>query len=296
MAVLKAVIGSFRDVYIVFDALDECPQRADLLTLLREINDWGLGTLHLLVTSRRERDLEEALDSFVSHHVPLEQRVVDDDIRVHVSKTLDRDIKFSRYSTEDKKMIESTLTEGAHGMFRLVACQLDVLQKCYSPAELMKALKSLPRTLYETYDRMLSCILEEHRRDALKVLQWLAFSVCTISLQEAVEVLATDPEEEDGPLFDVRRRLWDPRNIVAICSSLITIVVPAVNAHDSWDGIEPPSGQEELRLAHFSVREYLVSEHLRKSDTVLSWFHFNKRIADTSISKTCLAYLLQFTD
>jgi hypothetical protein len=116
MAVLKAIMGSLRDVYIVFDALDECPQRTELLTLLLEINDWGLDTLHLLVTSRRERDLEEALDSFVSHHVPLEQCVVDDDIRVHVSKTLDRDIKFSRYSTEDKERIESTLTEGAHGM------------------------------------------------------------------------------------------------------------------------------------------------------------------------------------
>ncbi|KAF8518085.1 ankyrin repeat-containing domain protein [Gautieria morchelliformis] len=298
MAVLKAVIGSFRNVYIVFDALDECPQRAELLNLLREINDWGLGTLHLLVTSRRERDLEEALDSFVSHHVPLEQRVVDHDIRVHVSKTLDRDIKFKRYSTEDKKMIESTLTEGAHGMFRLVACQLDVLRKCYSPAELMKALNSLPRTLYETYDRMLSSIPEEHRRDTLRVLQWLAFSVRTISLQEAVEVLATDPDEEDGPLFDVRGRLWDPRNIVAICSSLITIAVPAVNTHarEGRIGRASTAGLEELKLAHFSVREYLVSEHLRKSDVALSWFHFNKRIADTYIAKTCLAYLLQFTD
>jgi hypothetical protein len=116
IAVLKAIIESFRNVYIVFDALDECPQRGELLTLLREINHWGLGALHLFVTSRRERDLEEALDSFMSHQVPLEQRVVDDDIRFHVSKTLDRDIKFSRYSTGDKKRIESTLTEGAHGM------------------------------------------------------------------------------------------------------------------------------------------------------------------------------------
>jgi hypothetical protein len=183
----------------------------------------------------------------------------------------------------------------------LVACQLDVLRKCFSPAELTKALKSLPRTLYETYDRMLSSILEEHRRDALRVLQCLAFSVRTISLQEAVEVLATDADVEDGPLFDARRRLWDSRDIVAICSSLVTIVVPAVNTHDREDGIEPAStagftGREELRLAHFSVREYLVSEHLRKSDVGLSWFHFNKRIADTSIAKTCLAYLLQFTD
>ena len=79
--------------------------------------------------------------------------------------------------------------------------------------KLKKALKSLPKTLYETYDRTLSNIDEEYRRDALRILQWLAFSFQTISLEEGVEVLATDPDADDEPLFDLGRRPWDPKQL-----------------------------------------------------------------------------------
>ncbi|KAF8510539.1 hypothetical protein JB92DRAFT_2727720, partial [Gautieria morchelliformis] len=116
MATLKAILGGFQGVYIVFDALDECPQRGQLLKLLREFNVWGLGTSHLLATSRKERDIEDALDSLVSHQVPMDESLVDIDIRLHVTQTLEHDTKFSRCSTEEKRTIENTLIEGARGM------------------------------------------------------------------------------------------------------------------------------------------------------------------------------------
>lgn len=59
--------------------------------------------------------------------------------------------------------------------------------------------------------------------DAIKLLQWLAFSFRPISLEEAVEVLATDPNADDGPLFDPRQRLRDPQDVLTICPSLVVI-------------------------------------------------------------------------
>jgi hypothetical protein len=44
-----------------------------------------------------------------------------------------------------------------------------------------------------------------------------------LSTDEAVEVLATDPDARDGQLFDECRQLRDPRDILTICSSLVTI-------------------------------------------------------------------------
>ena len=163
-----------------------------------------------------------------------------------------------------------------------------MLRNCESPARLKKALQSLPKTLYETYDRILLNIDEEHRRDALRMLQWLAFSLVTISLEQGVEVLATDPDADDGLLFDPGRRPWDPRQIVHICSSLVTTFKSDI---DPYTRTTPT----RLRLAHFSVREYLISDYLRQCDDTLSFFHFDPKIADTTIAKTCLAYLLQFT-
>jgi len=46
----------------------------------------------------------------------MDQQLVDRDIRVHVSKTLDSDNAFKRYPEKDRKMVENALTEGAHGM------------------------------------------------------------------------------------------------------------------------------------------------------------------------------------
>ena len=131
------------------------------------------------------------------------------------------------------------------------------------------------------------------------MLHWLTFSVRTISLKEGVEVLAADPDADDGLLFDPGRRPWDPRKILDICPSLLTITVLDVMTVPTFQGEIDPYWERielaELRLAHFSVREYLTSDYLRQCDNKLSFFHFDQKMANTTIAKTCLAYLLQFT-
>jgi hypothetical protein len=113
---LKSIIGSFENVYIVFDALDECANQPEFLKLLEEIHSWNLVPLHLLATSRREQDIEERLSGLVSHQVFMDEVLVGGDIQVHVSRTLDKDTKFCRCSAEMKENIKATLMEGAHGM------------------------------------------------------------------------------------------------------------------------------------------------------------------------------------
>lgn len=113
---VKSIIGTFGSVYVIFDALDECPQREELLALLETMHDWGLSTLHLLATSRPEQDIEQNLGRIISHEIVMYESLVDGDIRIHVSKTLDDDNKFQMYSKEEKHMIESALIKGAHGM------------------------------------------------------------------------------------------------------------------------------------------------------------------------------------
>jgi hypothetical protein len=83
---------------------------------------------------------------------------------------------------------------------------------------------------------------------------------------------------------------WNPRNIVAICSSLVTIAVPEVRIIKGADLIDVDqnvagfAGPRELRLAYFSVREYLASEYPQKSDAALSL----TAIADAYIGKASL--------
>ena len=140
---------------------------------------------------------------------------------------------------------------------------------------------------------------------AFRLLQWLAFSVRPISLDEAVEVLATDPDAAEGePMFDPRRRLYDPRDVLKMCSSLVTLTASQDHVFDEdgdeesriEQGFKSLSETQVIILAHFSVRDYLTSDHLRMRDERTSFYHFNKQLADTSIAKTCLAYLLEFDE
>jgi hypothetical protein len=116
MLVLKSLIGNFQNVYIVLDALDECPARALFLGQLKEIHSWGLGALHLLATSRKAKDIDETLSGLVSHQVPMDESLVNGDIALYLVETLKDDIKFSMCSAEEKEMIKTKLVDGAHGM------------------------------------------------------------------------------------------------------------------------------------------------------------------------------------
>jgi hypothetical protein len=46
----------------------------------------------------------------------MDEKLIDGDIRLHVSRTLEDDIKFRTFSAGEKEMVVTTLIEGAHGM------------------------------------------------------------------------------------------------------------------------------------------------------------------------------------
>ena len=85
---------------------------------------------------------------------------------------------------------------------------------------MLKALDALPKTLDETYDRILLQIPEDYHQDAQIVFNLLAFSPRPISLGEAAEAVAIDLEQKS---FDPRNRLEDPCSILKICSSLVAL-------------------------------------------------------------------------
>jgi hypothetical protein len=116
VSTLKTIIGCFQTVYIVFDALDECPERSRFLAAIQNLHGWGFDTLHLLATSRKETDIEDMLRGLVSHEVPMDEKLIHGDIQLHVSRTIEDDTKFRKFSAAEKEMVMTSLVEGAHGM------------------------------------------------------------------------------------------------------------------------------------------------------------------------------------
>lgn len=136
------------------------------------------------------------------------------------------------------------------------------------------ALKSLPRGLDATYGRILERIIEDcSRDDAFSALQWLAYAVRPLRIEEVAETIAIRPGASS---LDEDDKLFEPEAILGTCSSLVTMFRET----------------RIIQLAHFSVKEYLISEKLRTSR--LSCFGIQDVLAQTYIAESCLTYLLLF--
>ena len=215
------------------------------------------------------------------------------------------------------------LTSGLR--FRWVACQLDLLENCFTLPQLHDALASLPKTLDDTYARILDNIDKNYshcNREILKILQWLTFSARPLRLGELAEIVAIDVHKT--PRFDPERRWPEPREITAICSSLVTLTAiddadSDFDFDDDYDddvdylteesGSASSEGSQDLfvrriirnspskdsmyvRLAHFSVKEYLVSDRIQQSIAI--HYSVQEMVSHGVLAEDCIAYLLQF--
>lgn len=284
---LCEVIQSLGHVFVVIDALDECPkgeERDSLLAVLSNIKSRTMYNLHTLVTSRRELDVEENLAPLItSQPISLPGVEVDWDIQAHISSVLATDPKLKKWPDNIKQEIKVTLAKGANGMFRWVVCQLDALKRCLKVSLIRKALHGLPKTLDDTYSRLFLEIDDAYREDAMKALLWLAFSDRPLLLAELAEAIVVRPLSH--PPFDPEERFPDPESVLQILSSLVSV-------NDA--GRDRLSRMGTVTLAHFSVKEYLISDRIRKGPA--QYFAISSHIAHYFIAECCLLYVLHYAN
>lgn len=114
------MMTSLENIYIILDALDECDDRHELLTNLEQIVSWEDVNLHVLVTSRREIDIDEALTPLSNsrNRISIQSTLVNDDIRIYVQDRLQVDRKLKRWQKDlnMQREIENTLMSKVDGM------------------------------------------------------------------------------------------------------------------------------------------------------------------------------------
>ncbi|KAI0121250.1 hypothetical protein BJ170DRAFT_688340 [Xylariales sp. AK1849] len=154
--------------------------------------------------------------------------------------------------------IKSTI-EGPARSKDIISIQSDLVQK---------ALTNLPKTLDETYARILINIPKEYKHHTTRILQFLVFSERPLGLDEALGAIVVDTTTR--PRFDPKYRMPVPEGVLKYSPSLVIVT------------------QGMMQLAHFSVKEYLTSDRLEQDMAK----DFEKTVARTSVANICLAYLL----
>jgi hypothetical protein len=121
LEVTPQMMQQFTHVYIVLDALDECTQRPELMDVLETVAGWQLDNIHLLMTSRKERDIESSLENHVREEdtICLQRDVVDEDIQRYVQQRLSDDMTLAKWNKDAaiRQEITAALMHGARGMY-----------------------------------------------------------------------------------------------------------------------------------------------------------------------------------
>ncbi|KAF8539493.1 hypothetical protein BDD12DRAFT_924175 [Trichophaea hybrida] len=252
---------------IVIDGLDECTVRLrgmllDFITTLK-----STSSISILVLSRKEVDIEDELKDFPTISLDDEQINLKEDMR--------------------KLIIEE---------FRWLQCQLDLLNRLPTQKAIKEALGRLPRTLFETYDRMLEYIEEDSVELACKAFQLIVHSERPLTIEELVEALAVN---NNDTRLDLSATFSDPRDLYRICSSLV--YDGKTSGYPWWapslsedESLSKDESYQSVRLCHYTVQEYLVSDYLRTHPT-LSHYAIAKKgtnEAHSSLAKWTLRYLL----
>ena len=119
MHALKELVQISVDAFIILDALDECKEREKLMLTIEEVVGWNVPSLHILVTSRREREIEESLSKFLDDkdRICVQSALIEDDIRAYVRSRIRMDHKLEKWQKpEVQTEIEMVLMEKADGM------------------------------------------------------------------------------------------------------------------------------------------------------------------------------------
>jgi ankyrin repeat protein len=143
---------------------------------------------------------------------------------------------------------------------------------------------------------MLLEIEEELRPDAINLLRWVAYSRGPPSLDELVEVLVINLEEEGSVDLTDRPGLGD---ILEILRGLVIVIKPEnVRNSENIDGSQHNQAFKEtrrghlVRLAHFSIKEYLESDRILRSSA--KDFHLESALGNAVIARSCVVYLSHY--
>ncbi|KAL2267118.1 hypothetical protein VTJ83DRAFT_4395 [Remersonia thermophila] len=256
-AAFVAAARGFSKVFIVVDGLDESPtlrgERKRVLDSIRRLIAAVPDCVSLFCTSRPERDIEIALEALLqgpsreSLSLSGNRPELDDDIKLCISSALASE-DFGSWPEEVKIEATEKLMQNADGMMQYVACQLDTLRHLGSVAEVQAALHNLPLGLDAAYDRILLTLASEpgfHKEPVRSLLMWLCVTDSPIRVFDLAEIyIFTLHPYSPGDNLSTRR-FFDARMVLKHLGSLVIV--------------QDYNKDSMVRLAHFSIKEYLTS-------------------------------------
>ncbi|KAF4973152.1 hypothetical protein FSARC_496 [Fusarium sarcochroum] len=223
---IRSVAGLYEKVFVVIDALDECPEvdgrRSELLKAIAQLQV-DIST-NLLCTSRHIPDIEACF----TKSTLVEVRATENDVRAYLDSHLDRLPGFVARSRHLQDEVKEAIVRAVDGRFLLAYFHLESLAYKRSPKALRAALTTLPSGSDACHQ-----IYQDTIHHALMWIVYTKKPLTTLQLREALAVEENDPDIDIDNLPEIG-------DIITACGGLV-----AVN-----------KGADMFQLSHHTVQEF----------------------------------------
>ncbi|KAG8531308.1 uncharacterized protein KY384_002936 [Bacidia gigantensis] len=262
LGALKALLREFTTVYVFIDALDESKGEENLLSVLQDLMaSEGPKNIQILASSREYSYIQRVMEE-ISVPLSMDNDFVSADIRVYVRSYVHSSGRFARFTPDLLDEIEDAVSKGARGMFRWAVCQLDIVRRLKCEREnIQNALKNLPETLHETYDRIFQSFTEAELLVVHSLLQWMQFHSDLFAHGIPCHILAKVAEEATMRRGVSQYKFYhDKETLQELCGCLIKMFPATSSDLDTYNTLE-------VNFAHYTVREYLDASRLMQDHT-----------------------------
>ena len=128
-------------MYIIIDALDECPNISELPTAREEVLEFlehlvklTLPNLHICVSSRLEIDIRNTFEPLAPLRMSLhDENGQKEDISSYISAVVRSDQRMRRWREGDRQLVINTLSDKADGMYVIAVMFLKIMAQLMLP-------------------------------------------------------------------------------------------------------------------------------------------------------------------
>ena len=276
--ILLEVLRGFKagEIYLLVDALDECEKstRKALLICLAELlsQTGGIANVKLLITCRPEDDIEKHLFD-INGYLRIDSAKVNADLSKFIRVRVDDLSRKGRYSNVLKEKVLDALISNAGGTFLWASLVIVDLEGCFT-YEVEEKLQSLPKDLYDVYDRILRKIETGRHKVAKFVLRCTAIARRPLTEYELATAYILELGAWKKSTIPQKDDLSELRDVFRSCEPLVYL----------------SSENNTVNLVHQSVKDYLLGDYLQKNESLFQ-YHVVTDTTNLLMFQICWRYL-----
>ena len=258
--------------YILIDGLDDCLNRQVPIAVSRflvSLVEQSAASFHIYLSSRQ--DLPRHLSQIIKPDLQISTKNGNLEQQAYIRGELARRVNQEELSLPESscRLIEEKLMADSQGMFLWVAFQIDAICELVTENDIVEVLDQLPKSLEETYNRVLRKLHEETKTGLRKKLfQFVVAAHRPLDLDELAEALSVVPGKTE----------WDAAFIVGNIRKALLY---------GGSLLEVDELHRTVHFAHPTIRHHLLSA---VTDD-LSDYQIMGEDADIRLGEACVTYL-----